>query len=135
MRSKPAVPLYSDMNVTPFIDVLLVLLVIFMMLNLLGRMTIRAQVPPPAAGPALGDSQLVLELPPGGAYTLNGQPIPLEQLEMQLRAVFADRSPSLLFVTAAPTRRYQEVIEAMDVARGAGVQVVALMPSPTEASR
>ena len=135
MRPEPAGPLYSDMNVTPFIDVLLVLLVIFMMLNLLGRTTIRAQVPPAAAGPAISDVQLVLDLPPGGAYALNGQPIPPEELETQLRAVFADRSPSVLFVTAAPTRKYQEVIEAMDVARGAGVQVVALMPSPTEASR
>lgn len=131
MHPEPAV--YRDMNVTPFIDVLLVLLVIFMMLNLIGRTTVRAQVPPPAAGPAAPVVQLVLELPASGAYTLNGQPIPGEQLESQLRAVFADRSPSLLFVTAAPTRRYQEVIRAMDIARGAGVQVVALMPAQGEA--
>jgi biopolymer transport protein TolR len=131
MRSEPAIP-FADMNVTPFIDVLLVLLVIFMMLNLYGRTSIRAQVPPESLGPAIGHSQLVLELPATGAFALNGQPIPADQLETQLRAIFTDRSPSLLFVTAAPTRKYQEVIEAMDAARGAGVQLVALMPSPTE---
>lgn len=133
MRSEPTVPLYSDMNVTPFIDVLLVLLVIFMMLALVGRTTIRAQVPPETPGPAIAHSQLVLELPAAGAFALNGQPIPASELDTQLRAIFAERSPSLLFVTAAPTRRYQDVIEAMDIARGAGVQLVALMPSSREA--
>ena len=107
MHPEPAA-VYRDMNVTPFIDVLLVLLVIFMTLNLIGRTTVRAQVPPPETGPAAPAVQLVLELPADGAYALNGQPIPEDQLESQLRAVFADRSPSLLFVTAAPTRRYQE---------------------------
>jgi len=71
-------------------------------------------------------------LPAAGAYALNGQPIPEGALESQLLAVFTDRSPSLLFVTASPSRKYQDVIAAMDVARGAGVQVVALMPAPGE---
>lgn len=123
---------YRDMNVTPFIDVLLVLLVIFMTLNLIGRTTMRAQVPRPAAGAMTPVTQLVLELPAAGAYALNGQPIPEGELESQLLAVFTDRSPSLLFVTASPSRKYQDVIAAMDVARGAGVQVVALMPAPGE---
>ena len=52
---------YRDMNVTPFIDVLLVLLVIFMMLSLIGRTTMRAQVPPPAAGAMTPVTQLVLQ--------------------------------------------------------------------------
>ncbi len=130
MREKPAAaPVYHDMNVTPFIDVLLVLLVIFMMLNLVGRTSIRAQVPPAVPAPATESVQLVLELAADGTYTLNGQPIPAAELEMQLRMVFSDRSPSLLFVRAAPTRKYQDVVGAMDLARGAGVQVVALMPA------
>ena len=123
---------YRDMNVTPFIDVLLVLLVIFMMLNLIGRTTMRSQVPPPAAGAMTPVTQLVLELPATGAYALNDQPIPEGELESQLRALLTDRSPSLLFVTASPSRKYQDVIAAMDVARGAGVRVVALMPAPGE---
>jgi biopolymer transport protein TolR len=127
MRSTPDGPIYSEMNVTPFIDVLLVLLVIFMMLNSLERTTLRAQVPPPAVSPGI-TMQLVLELPAAGAYAINGQPIPPALLEPQLRSIFDNREPSVLFLMAAPTRRYDEVIRAMDIARGAGVQVVALMP-------
>lgn len=129
MRQAPTTFVYSEMNVTPFIDVLLVLLVVFMLLNLFGRTTIRAQVPPTAGAPAVTTVQLVLELPASGAYAINGQPIPKDELGTQLQAIYVDRSPSVLFVSAAPTRKYQEVVEAMDIARGAGVQVVALMPS------
>lgn len=68
-------------------------------------------------------------MPASGAYAINGQPIPKDELGTQLQAIYVDRSPSVLFVSAAPTRKYQEVVEAMDIARGAGVQVVALMPS------
>lgn len=58
MRQAPTTFVYSEMNVTPFIDVLLVLLVVFMLLNLFGRTTIRAQVPPTAGAPAVTTVQL-----------------------------------------------------------------------------
>lgn len=125
-------PLHRDMNVTPMIDVLLVLIVIFMMLNVFGRTTIRAEVPAPAATPAPPAAQLVLSLPAAGGYELNRQPVPKAELEETLRSVFANRPASLVFVSAAPTRKYQDVIEAMDVAKGAGVQIIAMAPPQTD---
>lgn len=117
----------NDINVAPMIDVLLVLLVVFMVLSQ-ERTTIRSPVSPPT-GPEHGPSQLVLQLPDAGGFLLNGQPIPDLALEAQLAAAFEGRPAKLLFVDAGGERTYQEVITAMDRARGAGAQVVALMPA------
>lgn len=122
-------PFVSEINVTPMIDVLLVLLIAFFLLSR-DRTTLRSQVPPPVP-PGPGDrTQLVLELTAAGGFRLNGQPIPDVALEAQLAAAFGSRPVKLLFVDAAGDRTYQEVIAAMDRARGAGAQVVALMPAP-----
>lgn len=119
---------FSDINVTPMIDVLLVLLIVFMILTR-DRYTIRSPVSPAVPVTTPAPSQLVLELPDGGGFRLNGQPIPDAMLETQIAAAFELRPAKLLFVDAGGDRTYQEVIEAMDRARGAGVQVVALMPA------
>jgi biopolymer transport protein ExbD len=121
--------LTQDINVLPLIDVLLVLLIVFFLMakNLI---FIPTQVPEPTAPGAQGGdgSQLVLELRAGGSFTLNGQAIPADQLEQQLRSVFKDRPKKLLFIKAADDRPYQDVISAMDVARGAGVEMLAIVP-------
>jgi biopolymer transport protein ExbD len=119
----------AEPNVTPFIDVLLVLLVIFMVAQGI-RSTLPVQTPPPgpAAGPEPAEPQIVLALGSDGGYAINGQPVPAPQLVEQLRAIYATRPAKLLFVDAAPPRTYQEVIAAMDLARGAGAAIVAFMP-------
>lgn len=120
----------AEMNVTPMIDVLLVVLIIYM-LSTMPRHHIPAGLPEPVAA---GDRapvplpQLVLELEAGGGFTLNSQPVPAAQLRETLQAVYAGRHASLLFIRSAPERTYQDVVSAMDVARDAGVQVLALMP-------
>ena len=119
---------FSDINVTPMIDVLLVLLIAFMILSR-DRYTIRTPVAPAAPVRHADDRQIVLELPDEGGFRLNGQPIPDEMLDAQIAAAFEQRPAKLLFVDAGGERIYQEVIAAMDRARGAGVQVVALMPA------
>jgi biopolymer transport protein ExbD len=118
---------FSDINVTPMIDVLLVLLIVFMILSR-DRYTIRSPVAPAGPVDRAVPSQLVLELPDGGGFLLNGQPVPDAMLDAQIAAAFEQRPVKLLFVDAGGERTYQEVIAAMDRARGAGVQVVALMP-------
>jgi biopolymer transport protein ExbD len=124
----------TEINVTPMIDVLLVLLVTFFLLNL-PMPHINVVVPPPASGGSGGpDHQLVLELPNGGGYALNGQPVPDAELDEVVRAAFQVRPVKLLFVAAGGERRYQEVITAVDRARGAGVQVVAFMPAAPSGS-
>ncbi|HET8622326.1 MAG TPA: biopolymer transporter ExbD [Gemmatimonadales bacterium] len=116
-------------NVTPFIDILLVLLVIFMV-SVRFRMAVDAQIPPPnpvaPTQPQL--LQLVLELPDAGGFRLNGQPIPDNQLDTHLAQVVATRQTKLLFIKAGADRTYQDVVAAMGRARGAGVQVVGLVP-------
>jgi biopolymer transport protein TolR len=127
--STPRGEVSSEPNVIPMIDIMLVLLIIFMISQPLARMAIDVQVPPPVAAPSTGPStQIVLEILQDGAYSINGQPVPKPQLDTQIHTIFDNRPAKLLFIKAHPTRIYQEVIEAMDVARGAGIQVIGFTP-------
>jgi len=122
--------LNPEPNVVPMIDVLLVLLIIFMISQPLSRMGMDVQVPPKEEAQA-NDSpsnQIVLELLADGSYAINAQPVPFDQLDTQIHAIYDPRPVKLLFIKAAPTRIYQDVIQAMDIARGAGVQVIGFTP-------
>jgi biopolymer transport protein ExbD len=125
----------SDINVTPMIDVLLVLLIIFMITQPLSRMALDVQVPPPeeTATTKAPPSQIVLELGDDGSYAINGQPVPKDQLDTQIHAIYDQRPAKLLFIKAGPNRIYQDVVEAMDVARGAGVQIIGFTPQEANA--
>ena len=119
----------AEPNVIPMIDIMLVLLIIFMISQPLTRMAIDVQVPPPVTSQASGPStQIVLEIAADGSYNINGQPVPKDQLDTQIHAIFDQRPAKLLFLKPAVNRVYQEVIEAMDVARGAGIQVIGFTP-------
>ena len=119
----------AEPNVIPMIDIMLVLLIIFMISQPLARMAIDVQVPPPVAAPSTAPStQIVLEILPDGGYSINGQAVPKPQLDTQIHTIFDNRPAKLLFIKAHPTRIYQEVIEAMDIARGAGIQVIGFTP-------
>lgn len=121
----------SDMNVTPLIDVLLVLLVIFILLNLLRlRLVQDVRIPPPAAGePGVKSAQIVLGLTADGGFAVNRQPVPATELRTYLRQLHANRPSKLLFIQADTARRYHEVIDAMDLARAVGVNGIGLVPA------
>jgi biopolymer transport protein TolR len=125
----------SEPNVVPMIDILLVLLIIFMITQPLSRMAMDIQVPPPEQTTVTQQSnnQIVLELDDKGGYAINGQPVPKDQLDTQIHAIFDPRPAKLLFIKAGVNRIYQDVVEAMDVARGAGVQIIGF--TPEEAAR
>lgn len=114
-----------EMNVTPMIDVLLVLLITFMLMIL--RFTINIQVAQ-ENGSQSQEQPLVLELTADGGYALNTIPVGADSLGRTLREVFAVRPNKTLFVKSAPQRVYAEAIHAIDVAKGAGVEVIALAP-------
>ena len=120
----------AEPNVVPMIDIMLVLLIIFMVTQPLSRMAIDVQVPPEDTPqtPQANPTQIVLELTPDGGYQVNSMQIPKDQLGSQLQAIYAPRIAKMLFIKAAPTRLYQDVIEAMDIARGAGVSVIGFIP-------
>src|SRR5207247_1058410 len=87
--------LSSDINVTPLIDVLLVLLIIFMITQPLSRKAFDVQVPPEQATKQKSQpsSQIVLELRSDGSYAINGQPYALNQLEQAFHQIYDVRRP------------------------------------------
>ena len=127
----PSEGLQNEINVTPMIDVLLVLLIIFMMVIPMSRKAIDLQLPDPTPdntpqGPP--PSQIVLEVLPGNVFKINSQPVAKADLGKRLKEIYDPRPDKIIFVKGDPAVKYSDVISAMDVARGAGVKVIATTP-------
>jgi biopolymer transport protein TolR len=123
--------LTNDINVTPMIDVLLVLLIIFMMVIPMSRKAVDLQLPDPTPqpdNPGPPPSQIVLEVLPGHTFKINTQPVAKAELAKKIKEIYDQRPDKIIFVKGDPTVKYQDVIEAMDVARGSGVKVIAATP-------
>ena len=127
--------LNSDINITPFIDVLLVLLVIFMITVAIYRKVLDIQVPIETQGPSKPDpNQIILEIKADGSMAINTQAVDSSALGQRLYEIYSVRPDKLLFIKADDGRPYQEVIRVIDVARGAGVQVFGLAPGNAQAT-
>jgi len=128
--------LSSDINVTPMIDVLLVLLIIFMIILPMSRKAFDVQVPPEQQQhkSSAQSAQIVLELTPDGGYQINKSPVALDQLGAKFHEYYDNRPAKLLFIKAAPNRKYGEVVQAMDIAHGSGVQVIGFTPADQAAA-
>jgi biopolymer transport protein TolR len=123
--------LTNEINVTPFLDVLLVLLVIFLA-SLQARKTLDVTLPQPSTSDcSQACESIVLEVLPNGVFALNRAQFARADLLPRVQRAFAGRPASILFVKGDPSVRYQEVVSAIDVARGAGVKVVAIAPKQT----
>lgn len=120
----------SDINMTPMIDVLLVLLIIFMVVQQGLQRGVSVQVPPVDPSPTVQDGadNIVLEVQQGGTYRLNQQPVAAGALQATLAQVFAPRPRKVLFVKGDERVAYAEVVHAVDAGRLAGVEVVGLVP-------
>ena len=127
--------LTNEPNVTPMIDVLLVLLIIFMLVVPMSRKAIDLQLPDPTEQQSNGPPppQIVLEVLPGNKYFVNKEPIPKERLLSRLTEIYNGRPEKIIFVKGAPKGvKYSDVIYAMDVARGAGVKVIGVSPKDAQ---
>ena len=127
----------SDMNVVPMIDILLVLLVIFMVLQQGLQRGLSVQVPPPKEKEEIAqkppdDAQIVLEVEPGPEYFVNRQPVAAADLENFLRETFAQRARKVIFVKGAENLTYGEVVRAVDASRAADIALVGLVPLPEQ---
>ena len=122
--------LTNEPNVTPMIDVLLVLLIIFMLVVPMSRKAIDLQLPDPTEqqSSATPPPQIVLEVFPGDKFAVNKEPLTKANLASRLKEIYDGRPEKVIFVKGDPKVKYSEVIFAMDVARGAGVKVIGVSP-------
>jgi biopolymer transport protein TolR len=112
-----------EINVTPLIDILLVMLVIFLATVTLTQQAIESHLP--AEARRMADSpprKIMLEVAPDRGLTVNHQAVTLSQLTPFLKEVYNKRPDKTLYVAAAGSLPYGAIIDVMDAARGAGVQ-------------
>jgi biopolymer transport protein ExbD len=122
----------SEPNVTPFLDILLVLLVAWMVVVLKAIWpTMYVQTPPRCAitSSCSSDSRpVLLQVGPTGRFVLDGEEVPAEELGQRLGELYMAHPGTPLFVDAEGSLPYERVIEAMDVAAGAGAKTIGIVP-------
>jgi biopolymer transport protein ExbD len=118
-----------QINMTPMIDVLLVLLIIFMVIQPTLQKGLEVQVPPVEESTDRSDSpdQITLEVRRGPAYLVNGIPVS-GPLEPHIKQLFSNRPRKVLFIKGGSDLAYGDIVRAVDAARGAGIEVVGLVP-------
>ena len=116
----------AAMNITPMIDVLLVLIVIFMT-SMFHQRAIDVNLPPPDSEGTAPPTQIVVEYTTDKRLSINRQEVTHADLGERLRGLFESRTDKTLFVMAAGSLRYGDIVEVIDTAKGAGVTRVGIV--------
>jgi len=112
----------SDINITPLVDVVLVLLIIFMVMTPILQKGFDMSVPqkaPPTENPSSARS-IVLLVEPGGRMSVNRKPATMSDLGDTLSAIYSTRSDKILFIDADDRVNYQELVEILDICKAQG---------------
>lgn len=129
----------SDINMTPMIDVLLVLIIIFMVITPLtpkGLEALVPQPPPPNQQPNQSDQRtVVIVINKDKSLMINQEPTDEARLGSRLEEIFKTRAERVVFVKGDPGLEFQSVARAIDIAKGAGIDKVGLMTAKVEAGQ
>jgi len=121
----------SEINVTPFVDVMLVLLIIFMVTAPMLQQGLDVDLPETTTQPIrMQDEPLVLTVKKDGTYHLANAQVPLEDLETKLAAIFEGRADKEVFLRADKEAPYGVVVKAMAAARQAGAESLGIVTEP-----
>jgi biopolymer transport protein TolR len=129
----------ADINMTPMIDVLLVLIIIFMVITPLTPKGLEALVPqpPPPGQPQSASDQrtVVIVIDAQRRFMINTEEWPEDKLGGRLTEIFKTRAEKVVFVKGDPSLEFQYVAKAIDIAHGAGIDKVGLMTAKVEAGQ